>query len=113
MNHFFVYFMTNRWKNVLYVGVTNNLERRYYEHSRKLVPGFTKKYNVDRLVYWEPFQDIRLAIAREKEIKGWSRAKKVQLIEGENREWKDLGREWFRDDRKSSPLEGDPSLRSG
>jgi putative endonuclease len=75
---------------VLYTGVTNNLARRMEQHKLKLIPGFTKRYNVTRLVCYETFEDIRLAIAREKEIKSWSRAKRIALIESKNPEWTDL-----------------------
>ena len=102
---YFVYMMTNRWKNVLYTGVTNDLERRIWEHKNGEVRGFTKKYNCDRLVYFEEFGEIDQAIAREKQIKGWSRAKKDALIDTQNRDRKDLAENWFQ--------AGGPSLRSG
>ena len=77
---YYVYLITN-WNNkVMYVGVTNNLERRIYEHKNKLVKGFTEKYNVNKLVYFEETQDVTAAIAREKEIKKWRREKKDQLV---------------------------------
>lgn len=75
---------------MLYVGVTNDLERRIYEHKNKLVDGFTKKYNINKLVYYENTSDVKAAIAREKQMKGWSRQKKNDLIFGFNPEWKDL-----------------------
>ena len=81
--------MTNK-SRTLYTGVTNDLERRVYEHKQKLVPGFTAKYNITRLVYFEVTQDIQAAIAREKQIKGWLRSKKIALIESVNPGWKDL-----------------------
>ena len=74
----------------MYVGVTNNLERRLYEHKAKMVPGFTEKYNVNKLVYFEETPDVRTAIAREKEIKKWRREKKTNLVIADNPEWKDL-----------------------
>jgi putative endonuclease len=83
--------MTNKANRVLYTGVTNDLERRVYEHKEKLVEGFTKKYNVNKLVFYEICVDIEGAIAREKQIKGWLRRKKVALIESVNPEWRDLG----------------------
>ena len=92
--NYYVYIMTNRSKT-LYTGVTNDLMRRVYEHKNKLVEGFTKKYNITRLVYFEETSDVQSAIAREKQIKGWLRAKKVALIESKNRGWKDLSEEWF------------------
>jgi putative endonuclease len=83
--------MSNERDTVLYVGVTNNLERRIYEHKSKIIKGFTKKYNIDRLVYFEHFNDINEAIKREKQLKGGSRKKKEDLINKFNPEWKDLG----------------------
>ncbi|HUF18618.1 MAG TPA: GIY-YIG nuclease family protein [Thermoanaerobaculia bacterium] len=85
--------MSNEWLTI-YVGVTNSLERRVYEHKEGTLPGFTKRHAINRLVYFEPFTDIRFAIAREKEIKGWKRFKKVNLIRAENPEWRDLSLEW-------------------
>ena len=85
--------MTNR-SRTLYTGVTNDLERRVYEHKSGLVPGFTSRYNITVLVYYESFSDINEAIAREKQIKGWLRARKVALVESMNPEWRDLAREW-------------------
>jgi len=82
--------MTNNRNTVLYVGVTNDLIRRVYEHKQKLADGFTRKYNVVKLVYYEVFDDIENAILREKQIKAGSRQRKVQLINGMNREWRDL-----------------------
>ena len=79
MKTFYVYLMAGKFRT-LYTGVSNNLERRVLEHKRKLVPGFTSKYNINHLVYYETFGDIRDAIKREKQIKGWLRAKKVALI---------------------------------
>ncbi len=87
---FYVYILTNRNNNVLYTGVTNNLPRRVYEHKNKLIEGFTKKYHVDTLVYYEAYADSLNAITREKQIKGGSRAKKIQLMESMNKEWDDL-----------------------
>ena len=79
----------------IYTGVTNNLERRVYEHKHKLISGFTIKYNLTELVYYAETNDIREAIAREKQIKGWVRAKKVALIEEMNPGWLDLSESWF------------------
>jgi putative endonuclease len=96
MNRFFhVYILTNVSK-VLYIGVTNDLERRIYEHKLKLVPGFSAKYNLHRLVYFEAFGHIGNAIAREKELKGWLRSKKVALIQSQNPKWLDLAADWFK-----------------
>jgi putative endonuclease len=91
---YYVYLITN-WNNkVMYVGVTNNLERRIYEHKNKLIKGFTKKYNVNKLVYFEETHDVTTAIGREKEIKKWRREKKDQLVNRTNPTWKDLSSEW-------------------
>jgi len=81
--------MTNK-SGTLYTGVTNNLERRVYEHKHHLVDGFTKKYKIDKLVYFEETNDINAAISREKQIKGWLRKKKIALIESLNPDWNDL-----------------------
>ena len=80
---------------MLYVGVTNDLERRLFEHREKMVAGFTKRYNVTRLVYFEEYANIRDAIARERQIKGWRREKKVALIQATNPTWRDLSEDWY------------------
>ena len=87
---YYIYIMTNKNNSTLYTGVTNDLRRRVYEHKNKLLEGFTKKYNIDKLVFYEVYDDINNAIAREKQIKGGSRAKKIKLIEEMNRRWNDL-----------------------
>jgi len=87
---YYVYIMTNRKNTVLYIGVTNNLIRRIYEHKEKLVDGFAKKYNVTKLVYYEVFEDIENAISREKHLKAGSRQKKIDLINQMNRGWREL-----------------------
>jgi len=87
---YYVYMMTNSRNTVLYVGVTNDLIRRVYEHKEKLADGFTRKYNITKLVYCEVFEDIENAILIEKQIKAGSRQKKIQLINGMNKEWRDL-----------------------
>ena len=86
----FVYILFNKKNGTLYTGVTSNLAKRIYEHKNKTVDGFTKKYNIDKLGYYEVFDEIEEAIKREKNIKGGSRAKKISLIESINPEWKDL-----------------------
>ncbi|MFH1538473.1 MAG: GIY-YIG nuclease family protein [bacterium] len=86
----YVYIMTNKYNSALYTGVTNNLDRRVCQHKEKQKEGFTKKYNVNKLVYYEVFGDVRAAISREKQIKGGSRQKKIELINSVNDEWKDL-----------------------
>ncbi|MBI9071019.1 MAG: GIY-YIG nuclease family protein [Melioribacteraceae bacterium] len=89
MKTYYVYILTN-WNNkVLYVGMTNDLERRLYEHKNKLTDGFTKKYNLNKLIYFEHTNDVNSAIKREKEIKGWRREKKVKLIESKNSKWEE------------------------
>ena len=87
---YYVYIITNKTNSVLYTGVTNNLIRRIYEHKNKLADGFTKKYNVSKLVYFEESQDVKSAIQREKSIKNLLRVKKEELINSFNPEWKDL-----------------------
>ena len=95
MKNYYVYLLTN-WNNkVMYVGMTNNLERRVYEHKNKLVNGFTKKYNVNKLVYFEESSDVNAVLSREKEIKKWRREKKDNLVLSSNPEWKDLSEEWY------------------
>ena len=94
MKTYYVYIMTNH-SGTLYTGVTNNLERRVYEHKHKLVPGFASKYKITKLVYYEEGNDMDEALAREKQIKGWVRRKKIALIESINPEWKDLSLSWI------------------
>lgn len=88
----YVYLLANKHNNVLYTGVTSDLIRRIYEHKNKLVKGFTQKYNVDCLVYYEACENIVVGIEREKQIKGWARKKKEDLINALNPEWDDLYR---------------------
>jgi len=87
---FYVYIMTNQSNAVLYTGVTNDLRKRVYQHKEKLIPGFTSKYNLTKLVYYEIFDDSYDAIAREKQIKAGSRKKKIDLINTSNKDWEDL-----------------------
>lgn len=94
MNRYYVYIMTSP-TGTLYTGTTNNLERRVYEHKQKLIEGFTKKYNVTRLVYFEETGDVHAALAREKQIKGWVRRKKITLIKSVNPKWEDLSEAWY------------------
>jgi putative endonuclease len=91
---YFVYIITNRSKT-LYIGVTNNLERRMWEHKHFSGSEFARRYKLDRLVYFESFDDIRKAIDREKQIKGWLRIKKIALVVSMNPAWRDLSAEWF------------------
>ena len=90
---YFVYIMANRTRR-LYIGVTSDLNRRVYEHQHRLVPGFTSKYHLDRLVYFEQATDPASAITREKQLKGWLRSRKVALVESTNPKWTDLSRQW-------------------
>ncbi len=87
---YFVYIMTNKMHTVLYTGVTNDLKRRVWEHKEKLVEGFTKKYAVDKLIYYEVTEDVTSAIAREKQIKSWKRNRKEELIASLNPGWSEL-----------------------
>ena len=89
-----VYIMTNGART-LYVGVTSDLARRVYEHKHKMVEGFTKKYNLTYLAYYAETTDVMSAIEREKQIKGWRRSKKIELIESFNPSWKDLAMDWY------------------
>ncbi len=102
MASYYVYILASKSRR-LYVGVTNNLERRLFEHKSKLMDGFTKQYNIDRLVHFEETVDVLSAISREKQIKGWARSKKVALIEADNPAWDDLSEAW---------QQADSSLRS-
>jgi putative endonuclease len=106
MKTFCVYIMAGKFR-ILYTGVTNDLERRVLEYERKLVPGFTNEYSINRLVHFETFRDIRAAIRREKEIKGRLRRRKVALVVSHNPTWRDLSQGWFGQEQY-----GDSSLRS-
>ena len=110
MAEYWVYIMTNV-AGMLYTGVTNNIWRRVSEHKAKSVPGFTSRHNLTKLVYCESTSDVYAAIAREKQIKGWVRSKKIALINSMNPAWKDFSLEWS----ENEPVTGgrDPSLRSG
>ena len=96
---FWVYILASRIGGTLYIGVTNDLVRRVYEHRSDAVPGFTKKYQVHRLVYYESYQDVQVAIGREKQVKRWRREKKSALIEKMNPRWQDLAENWGREMR--------------
>jgi len=87
---YYVYIVTNKGNSVLYIGVTSNLEGRIFEHRERLVEGFTKRYQVTKLIFYEDYPDPRSAIAREKQLKGWRREKKIALIEKQNPRWNDL-----------------------
>ena len=92
-SQYYIYIMTNK-SGTLYVGMTNDLKRRVYEHKNKMIEGTTKKYNITRLLYFETFNDVLSAITVEKKIKGWLRKKKIELIETKNPDWKDLSENW-------------------
>ncbi len=104
MRSYYVYVMTNR-SGTLYIGVTNDLYRRVFEHKQGKTRGFTERYKLNRLAYYEETSDVISAISREKQMKGWLRAKKIALIESANPEWEDLSDGWY--------PKLDPSLRSG
>jgi putative endonuclease len=107
MKAYYVYMMTNRSRVVLYTGVTKSRERRLWFHGNTSARSFTKRYKIDRLIYYERFDKPRDAISREKEIKGWRREKKNDLVRALNPKWEDLGQKLFGDNRRA------PSLRSG
>ena len=94
MTRYYVYIMTNR-SGTLYIGVTRDLLRRVHEHKSKLVDAFTKRYNIDRLMYHETTEDVQSAIARERQLKGWTRKKKLGLINAANSRWRDLSEGWY------------------
>ena len=94
LHQYYVYLITNKKDGVLYIGVTNNLERRMFEHKNKLVEGFSKRYNLTRLVYFETYPQITNAILREKRLKKWKRNWKINLINKENPNWNDLASDW-------------------
>ena len=91
----FVYITTNQRHTLFYTGLAKNLDKRTWEHKHKLLDGFTKKYNLDKLVYYEKFNNQSMAVAREKQIKKWSQIKKINLIKTINPEFKDLSKEWL------------------
>jgi putative endonuclease len=94
MNTYYVYIMTNR-SGTLYIGMTNDLVRRVYQHKKKLVVGFTERYNINRLIYYEETNDVGVAQTRERQLKGWLRSKKIALVKSMNPEWKDLSEGWY------------------
>ena len=106
-----VYIVANEARTI-YIGVTSNLERRMFEHKSGAYEGFTKRYHLDRLVYFDQTDDVRVAIEREKQLKGWRRARKIELIEFTNLGWEGLSATWFAF-RTQGALQRDPSLRSG
>ena len=92
--HYYVYILASL-SGTLYIGITDNLERRMVEHKAGLIPGFTKQYGVTRLVYFDVYNNVRNAIRREKQLKGWRREKKIALIRSKNPSWKDLAKPWY------------------
>ncbi len=104
--NYYVYILSNK-KRVLYIGVTNDLEKRIWQHKQHLIPGFTQRYNVDRLVYFEHTNSIEGAIGREKQLKGWLRAKKIALIESVNPDWDELSMQWNLPDSSSQAPQND------
>ncbi|MBU0672190.1 MAG: GIY-YIG nuclease family protein [Candidatus Margulisbacteria bacterium] len=92
---YYVYILASKRNGTLYIGITNNLKRRIFEHKKKIIKGFTKKYDVTQLVYFEQYSDVREALTREKRLKKWNRAWKLELIEANNPQWKDLSKEVF------------------
>lgn len=97
LKRYYVYILASKKNGTLYIGVTNDLQRRIWEHKNNQIKGFTSKYKVNILVYCEEFNDINLAIAREKQLKKWNRKWKTDLIEKNNYEWKDLSKTWIPD----------------
>lgn len=94
IHQYYLYILCNKYNGTLYIGVTNDLERRMFEHKNKLIDGFTKQYSLDKLVYFESYQYINDAIKREKNLKKWKRQWKKNLIEKENPNWSDLSKDW-------------------
>jgi putative endonuclease len=95
MKTYYVYILASKKNGTLYIGMTNNLQKRLSEHKNKIVPGFSQKYNIDKLVYFEITSDVKSAIAREKQLKKWNRKWKLELIEKSNPQWKDLSEDWI------------------
>ena len=106
----YVYILTNQGNSVLYIGATANLVKRVYQHKRKYLSGFTERYNLNKLVYYEVFVDVVSARVRERKIKGWKREKKISLIESINPKWEDLDKELKKDPSALRPQD-DPSLK--
>jgi putative endonuclease len=94
-HQYYIYILASQKNGTLYIGVTNNIERRVLEHKEKINEGFSSRYNISRLVYFETFQYINDAILREKRLKKWNRQWKINLIEEENKEWNDLSEDWY------------------
>jgi len=97
LKQYYTYIMTNKYNTVLYTGIAHDLSGRVWQHKEKMIDGFTKRYNLTKLVYFEAYEDVNGAILREKQIKGWLRIKKVRMIEGVNPKWEDLSEGWYVD----------------
>lgn len=95
MKTYYAYIITNKWNTTLYIGMTNDLVRRMYEHKQRLIEGFSKKYNLSKLLYFEETNEVNAAIEREKQLKKWRRDKKIALIKKMNPQFKDLSEGWF------------------
>lgn len=95
VHHYYIYFLTNHKNGTLYIGMSNDLKRRIFEHKNGLIEGFTKKYGLNRLVHFEVYQYVQEAIVREKRMKKWKRQWKIELIEEENPNWNDLAQDWY------------------
>jgi len=95
IHQYYVYLLASKIRGTLYIGITNDLQRRVYEHKMGIKTGFTFKYGVNRLVYFETFQDLNEAIDREKKLKKWNRAWKIELLEKDNPSWQDLAKDWY------------------
>ena len=106
---FYTYILANQRHGTVYVGITNDIARRVWEHKSKLIAGFTRQYHVDRLVYFEVFRDALSAIAREKQLKAGSRARKLALIEASNPGWSDLSEGWYGQDTGLAAMTGENS----
>ena len=97
IHQYYVYILASKIRGTLYIGLTNDLQRRVYEHKMGIKKGFTKKYGVNKLMYFETFQNVEEAIDREKNMKKWKRNWKIELIEKENQSWSDLAKDWYDD----------------
>jgi len=95
IHQYYIYILASKIRGTLYIGMTNDLQRRVYEHKLGIKKGFTQKYGVNKLVYYETFQDVNEAIDRENNMKKWKRAWKIKLIEKDNKRWDDLSKDWF------------------
>ena len=95
MKDYYIYILTNKTNTTLYIGVTNDLERRIFEHKNKIIKGFSSRYNLNKLVYFEVCSSIDDSIHREKQLKGWRRTRKEELINRQNPQWKDLAEPWY------------------